>query len=197
VKSSRALVLVAALIGQPSTTQAANIYVAGMRWTGIPAIWIQGVLLPGDEGKFAAVAAKRQTSIVYLRSEGGDVGAAIAIGRMVRKLGFDTFVGRGGRGCWSACPLIWLSGRHAIVQRDSDLGFHAANVPEGTAMMAEYLAELGLTPPQINYMLRTPQPGIQMATEADARALGFRVQQVPSLLGAWQSCQAKYCLAVP
>lgn len=116
---------------------------------------------------------------------------------MVRNLGFDSFVGRAGGGCWSACPLIWLSGRHAIVQRDSYLGFHAANMPAGTAMMAEYLAELGLTPPQINYTLRTPQPDIRLATETDARALGFHVERVPSLLGAWRSCQSKYCLAVP
>ena len=84
---------------------------------------------------------------------------------MVRKLGLDTFVGRGSIGCWSACTLIWLSGRHAIIQRDSYLGFHAANVPEGTAMMVEFLAELGLTPAQINYMIRTPQPDIQLAME--------------------------------
>ncbi len=143
------------------------------------------------------MAATRQTSVVYLSSEGGSVVAAIAIGRMVRKLGLDTFVGRGGAGCWSACTLIWLSGRHAIIQRDSYLGFHAANAPEGTVMMVEYLAELGLTPAQINYMIRTPQPEIQLAMESHARALGFRWQQVPSWFGGWRSCQSKYCVAVP
>lgn len=54
-----------------------------------------------------------------------------------------------------------------------------------------------LTPGQINYMLRTPQPGIQLASERDAKELGFRWQTVPRLFGGWQSCQAKYCLAVP
>lgn len=134
---------------------------------------------------------------MYLGSGGGNVDAAIAIGRMVRKLGLDTFVGRGGTGCWSACTLIWLSGRHAIIQRDFYLGFHAANVPEGTAMMVDYLSELGLTPAQINYMIRTPQPDIQLAMELHARALGFRWQTVPSWFGAWRNCQAKYCLTVP
>jgi hypothetical protein len=42
--------------------QAADIYVAGMRWTGIPAIW------------------KHQASVVYLISPGGSVDAAIEIG---------------------------------------------------------------------------------------------------------------------
>lgn len=193
----RIIALVAAIVGQSSTAGAADIFVGGMRWTGIPAIWIQGRILPGDESTFAAVAAARQASVVYLTSEGGNVDAAIAIGRMVRKFGLDTFVGRGGSGCWSACTLIWLSGRHAIIQRNSYLGFHAANPPEGTAMMAGYLSELGLTPAQINYMIRTPQPDIQLAMEWHARALGFQWQTVPSLFGGWRSCQAKYCLAVP
>jgi hypothetical protein len=189
--------LVAAIVSQPGLAQAADIYVAGMRWTGIPAIWIQGRIVLGDERTFAAVAATHQASVVYLGSEGGSIDAAIAIGRMVRKFGLETFVGRGSIGCWSACTLIWLSGRHAIIQRDSYLGFHAANIPEGTAMMAEYLSELGLTPAQINYMIRTPQPDIQLAMEWHARALGFQYDKVPSLLGGWRSCQAKYCLAVP
>jgi hypothetical protein len=68
---------------------------------------------------------------------------------------------------------------------------------EGTEMMVAYLREIGLTPPQINYMIRTPQPEIQLAMEWHARALGFHYQQVPSLFGSWQTCQAKYCLAVP
>ena len=157
----------------------------------------RGQIVPGDERRFAAVAATRRASVVYLGSGGGNVDAAIAIGRMVRKLGLDTFVGRGGTGCWSACTLIWLSGRHAIIQRDSYLGFHAANVPEGTAMMVDYLSELGLTPAQINYMIRTPQPDIQLAMESHARALGFRWQTAPSWFGAWRNCQAKYCLTVP
>ena len=79
--------------------------------------------------------------------------------------GVDTFVDRGGDGCWSACTLIFLSGRRCIIQRNSYLGFHAANLPEGTGMMVTYLTELRLTPAQINYMIRTPQPEIQLAME--------------------------------
>jgi hypothetical protein len=71
-----------------------------------------------------------------VRTNGGNVPAAIAIGREVRRLGLDTFLGRGGE-CSSACPLILLSGRHVIVQQYSILTFHAANVPEATLMMEE------------------------------------------------------------
>lgn len=178
-----AFIVTLVLLG--ARAQAADIYNGSMLWTGIPAIRIEGPIVRGDEQRFAAVASARRASIVYLSSPGGDVDAAIAVGRMVRKFGLDTFVGRAGVGCWSACPLIWLSGRHAIVQRNSYLGFHAANVPEGTATMAQYLRELGLTEQQIGYMLRTPQPEIQLATEHDALTLGFRPQVVMSLFGAW------------
>jgi hypothetical protein len=197
MKPQLILALATAFISQPTATQAADIYVAGMRWTGIPAIWIDGQIDPGDERKFAAVVRRHQASVVYLTSPGGDIGAAIEIGRMVGAGKLDTFVGRGGNGCWSACTLIFLSGRRCIIQRNSYLGFHAANVPEGTEAMLAYLRELGLTLAQINYMIRTPQPEIQLAMEWHARALGFHYQEVPSLFGGWQSCRAKYCLAVP
>jgi hypothetical protein len=157
---------------------------------------IRGLIEYGDEEKFAAVAALHRASVVNMQTPGGNIPAAIAIGRMVREHKLDTFLGRGGQ-CSSACPLILLSGRHVIVQQYSILTFHAANMPEGTMMMAMYLDEIGLTPRQIDYMLRTPPPGFQMASPADARALGFQFDKVSSLFGMWRNCQTKYCLAVP
>jgi hypothetical protein len=184
-----------ALLGAPA--QAANIYNGSMVWTGIPAIRIEGEIVPGDEEKFAAVAARRQSSLVLLSSPGGSVRSAILIALQVRELGLDTFTGRGGQGCSSACPAILLSGRHVIIQRGTLVGFHAANMPEGTQMMAEYLAILGLTPKQINYLLSTPNDDVWYPTPIAAALMGFHWQTVPSLFGAWRSCQAKYCLAVP
>jgi hypothetical protein len=54
-----------ALLSAP--TQAANIYNGSMVWTGIPAIKIEGQIVPGDEEKFAAVAGRRPN--VIRRSE--------------------------------------------------------------------------------------------------------------------------------
>jgi ClpP class serine protease len=71
------------LLGAPA--QAANIYNGSMVWTGIPAIRIEGEIVPGDEEKFAAVAARRQGSVVYLSSPGGSIKAAILIAEQVRK----------------------------------------------------------------------------------------------------------------
>jgi hypothetical protein len=60
-------VIAAAILTQPA--QAANIYVGGMPWTGIPAIMIEGHIDFGDEEKFAAVAATHRTSVVNIIEE--------------------------------------------------------------------------------------------------------------------------------
>jgi ATP-dependent protease ClpP protease subunit len=189
--------LVAAIFFQSGNARAADIFMGGMNWTGIPAIFIKGRIELGDDLKFAAVAATRQTNYVYLDSNGGSVVAAIAIGRQVRRLGLDTVLGRGGTGCSSACPMILLSGRHVIVQRNALLWLHSADIPQGTAMAIDYYRELGLTPAQIAYIVSTPYPAARMARQAEVAALGFQWQTVPSLFGGWRSCTAKYCLATP
>jgi len=180
-----------------ASAQAAEISVGPSLVHGGTTVFIRGEIVPGDERQFRAVAETVSDDVpVVLRSPGGYIPSAIAIGRIVRARGLTTFVGRAGL-CASACPLIWLSGRHAVIQRNSYLGFHAGSGERGTAMMESYLRELGLTADQIRYILGTPQPLTRPATEYDASALGIRPQLVSSLLGAWKSCRAKYCLAIP
>lgn len=165
-------------------------------------ILISGEIVPGDEQQFRAVAETVSGDVpVVLRSPGGSVQAAIAIGRMVQARGLTTFVGRLGQ-CSSACTLIWLSGRHAVIQRNSYLAFHAPSVnghysPQGAAVVASYLRELGLTEDQILYVIGTPPALAHRATEAEVAAIGIHPQVVSSLLGAWKGCSAKFCLAVP
>ena len=40
-------ILVMAIVSQPGVPRAADIFVGGMRWTGIPAIWIRGQIEKG------------------------------------------------------------------------------------------------------------------------------------------------------
>jgi hypothetical protein len=190
------------VLAATASAQAATISV-GPYLLGGTQILIRGQIVPGDEQQFRAVAdtVSADVVVVSLSSPGGSVAPAIAIGRMVRARGFMTLVGRAGF-CASACTLIWLSGKHAVVQRNAYLGFHAAAVngqfsAEGTAYVASYLRELGLTPAQIQYAVGTPQPLIRVATERDAMALDIHPQVISSLFGIWRSCQAKFCLAIP
>ena len=99
-------------------------------------IRIDGPLVLGDEQRFRAAANQLSgVVVVSLASHGGVIGEGIAIGRIVRQRGYMTLIGRAAY-CISGCTLIWLSGRHAIVQRDAVLGFHAAATPDGTAHTA-------------------------------------------------------------
>ena len=185
-----------------TSAQAAEVSTKPSLTLGGTIIFVNGDIVPGDERQFRAVAESVSSDVpVVLRSRGGNVLAAMAIGRTIKARGLTTFVGRADY-CESACGLIWLAGRHAVVQRNSALGFHATALngqpsPQGDTLVDYYLREIGMSRSEIAYILGTPQPSIQWATEADAAALGIHPQVVPSSLGAWRGCRADYCLAIP
>jgi hypothetical protein len=190
--------------------QAANIYI----WQSPPyardaaAIVIRGKIEVGDEQTFSTLAQRLPEGVVLLNSPGGIVGPALAIAQMVRERGYTTAV-LWPDICASMCAVIWLSGAHAVIQRNVGLGFHAAwNLQTGmvdaeaTEAIADYLRLLGLTDNQVAYMTLTPPPGVQWATEHDAAALGFQPQRMVcgGVLGrfcTWRTCTAHYCLVTP
>jgi hypothetical protein len=166
---------------------------------------------PGDEVVFAKKTkpiTNPAGTVVWLGSPGGQVVAALAIAKMVRDRGYSTLVTRSSGRCGSACPLIWFSGRHAIVQRNSRLVFHmvydvsSGQVdPEGIAEVTSYLQTVGLTRARAHFLANAAAPSEGwVATEAAARALGFQYQVIDSFQvvdAGLQICQAKFCLAIP
>jgi hypothetical protein len=106
--------------------------------------------------------------------------------------------------CASACTYIWLSGRHAVIQRNAALCFHQAYDPnthqadpEFDKFLAEYLERRGLTARQA-WALATAAPpeDTRCATEWWAMQLGFQ-PQIVFTFNAMGQCQSKFCLAVP
>ena len=79
-----------------------------------------------DEDTFAAFQDARGVKKVYFQSQGGDVAAAIRIGRRIRELGAS--VETAGE-CSSACVYAFLGGttRHA----EHRLGFHEIRTASG------------------------------------------------------------------
>ena len=128
------------------------------------------------------------------------------IGSLVYERGFSTIIKRAARwGCGSSCPLIWFAGRHAIIQRNSLLIFHVASderthqvYPDLVFAIANYLQDVGvLAARQANFLANAAPPeGGWIATEANARALGFRFQYIPSFF-AGRNCETKFCVSVP
>ena len=107
----------------------------------------------------------------------------------------------------AAFALLFLSGHHAIIQRDSQLLFHEARNPlTGESPSSEdysYLADRivawgGVTKRQIlTLMHAAPSTSYAAGTEEWARQLGFQFQVVPNFLWIWRSCPIKFCVAAP
>ena len=74
---------------------------------------------------------------VYLNSPGGNLFAGMELGRLLRKEGFDTTVGKEGSakydsqpgGCYSACVLAYLGGYFRYSKKGSQLGVHRFSTP--------------------------------------------------------------------
>jgi hypothetical protein len=175
------------------------------------AIVIEGTIESGDFNRFTAYAAQVPQGVVMLNSRGGVVDEGLKIAGEIRRRGYTTWVSRNSV-CASVCPLIWLSGVHAAIQRNAGLGFHQASIcdganctpsPEGNQIIIQHLRSLGLTPQQIRYMTYAAPQSLQVATEADARMLGFQVQFIwcGGLIGRlgcnWHTCVSRYCLVAP
>jgi hypothetical protein len=199
------LLIVAATLLTSSAASAANFYVTQRIFgTGV-IIHIDGVIDLNDEQKFARIASRYPpaTTIVELDSPGGHVVASLIIGDMIWAHGLDTML-RNGDECASSCTLIWLSGRHAVIQRNTPLCFHQPSdsrngqvVPEGIEIIVEHLKHYGLTEYQARALINAAPPeSARCATEWWALRLGFRPQIVPTPF-AMRFCQSKFCLAVP
>jgi hypothetical protein len=108
-------------------------------------ICLSGTIQDGDANRFAAITRSYPAgTFVYLSGPGGLIGETLDIGDIIQKRGFSTAVSRNNRYCASACALLFLSGHHAIIQRDSLLVFHEGILPTGEAPTPEdyaYIAD--------------------------------------------------------
>jgi hypothetical protein len=187
-----------------SPAQAANIYVTTRFWGGAN-IHITGFVNVGDEKRFARIASQYPVgTIVELDSQGGNLGAAIDIADIISARGFDTMLTADAEMCGSACAYIWLSGRHAVVQRNALLCFHQAydpatmeTSPEVNEFVARHIQTYGLNRRQAWALANAAPPdNARCATEWWAAQLGFDPQIVPTPY-AMRFCQSKFCLAKP
>lgn len=171
-------------------------------------IFIKGMIVPGDERKFAAL---NPPPPVYVRpiGPGGSEQAAFAIADMIWQRGYSTAILRNDGGCASACTTIWLSGRHVIVELNSDIEFHSCwsgDPTQGTDHddlacdldVAAHLMKYGYTQFQA-YQLAyaAPHRTTRLATVDWALNLGFHWQTLRAFPGAVDYCTARICVAVP
>jgi len=143
-----------------------------------PVIAIEGTVEPKDLAAFLDKARGLRQAVVRMRSIGGSILPAMAIGREVQKLGFSTEVREY---CSSACSLIWIAGTTRYLPPGSRVGFHqpreqnhAVSIP-GVALEASYLARLGLTDAAITWAVSAAPTDLRWLTLEDARRLEIAV----------------------
>jgi hypothetical protein len=112
--------------------------------------------------------------VVWLDSKGGDVFAAMRIGRLIRKYELATWISAPPGKCYSSCALIFIAG----VQRLNfgEIGLHRphlASAPQSRQLLEKqipfllsqikgYVSEMGITDNFYQQMVNTPPS--QMAT---------------------------------
>ena len=152
---------------------------------GLTIIFIEGQLRSGDGRAFVDTVIDVENAFIVLSSDGGDIAAALDIGKAIRLKGFSTLVQSGHR-CASACALAWLGGQRRFMATGAAVGFHAAfEEREGqiverggpNAVIGGYLASLGYSPAAIYYMASSPPEQMNWLTFDLARELGLGVEE--------------------
>lgn len=112
-------------------------------------IWIQasGRIMPDTALKFVAVSRtqRHRVSMIAFDSTGGDIEAAIALGRQLRATRFDTVIGHSRlaaagavnaatfmayhAGCYAACVYAFAGGINRTLPNAADLGLHSVGLP--------------------------------------------------------------------
>lgn len=127
-------------------------------------IYLSGDIVPGDETKFAAIAAANSNAVLVLNSPGGSLKPALEIGKVTRLRGYTTVVYKDGV-CASACALIWTAGTHRIIAGTGHIGFHASYLDDsgklvetgvGNAVVGHYLAQLGYSEAAVIFATSAP-----------------------------------------
>ena len=122
-------------------------------------VWFTGIITEQDAKSVQDISGQLENPSVrdfWLDSKGGDVSAAIKIGRLIRKYDGQTLIAQNGK-CYSSCALIFIAGVHRV--NFGELGLHRPylasapqsretvekQVPLMLSMIKSYVAEMGVT----------------------------------------------------
>lgn len=167
-------------------------------WTLI----LEGEIDPSTPARVASAIARAGSEgvNVYLASPGGNVLAALRLGRLLREAGANTYVGtvahkrdprsddvEGARSapaeCVSACALAFLGGVYRYVPEGSVLGVHRFSSPAGptasdldtgqvvAAAIAAYIREMEVDPALLDLMVRAEAAGMRELSREELRRL--------------------------
>jgi membrane-bound ClpP family serine protease len=169
--------ILAVLLATSAPCMAAEISVRTER--PVPLVVIDGVIDAATYDTFLAKTKGLDKALVRLRSRGGRINPAMAIGRAIRQRQWATEVFQL---CESACALMWMSGIERHLRGGSRLGFHQPREEDGSvsitgvATEVAYLRELGYGDATIGFAVQAAPTNMKWITStADARQAGISV----------------------
>jgi hypothetical protein len=135
-----------------------------------------GTIMPGTAKAFAAEIAKRGSYVktVVLRSPGGSVTDALAMGRLIREKKFATEVEKG-KACASSCPLVFAGGVDRRAGQNAGIGVHQVsalaagplsgadgmqNAQQISAACQKYLRDMGIDLEVWVHAMETPSEAL-------------------------------------
>jgi hypothetical protein len=166
--------------------QAATISVLPTKDPDTFLVTVEGEFVRSDYEQFRRKTAGITKGVVGFQSPGGDVIAAIQMGRLIRLENFSTLV-PDKMTCASACALAWLGGTDRFMGRKALIGFHAAYNADsgqetgvGNALVGAYLNEIGLPYKAVFYITSAAPTSMTWLTLADAQQEGINVSPLDS-----------------
>lgn len=155
----------------------------------------EGMISPRTPDFFEKfISSGTEAGYIALSSPGGNLGAGVRLGRLIRKSGLNTTIGDGapvvnGEGklgpadCLSACAYAYLGGNERTLREGSRLGFHQfylagdgvisgsdAQVISGE--LISYIVEMGVDARIFTNASKTAADKFYFVTDADAVDLG-------------------------
>lgn len=151
-----------------------------------PLVLINGQIRPDDAQRFEAYIAglSEPPRAVALNSPGGIVDEALAIGRLLRAMEFDTLV-LPGMICLSSCPYALAGGIERTVSLQGIVGLHqhyyevprylpvyfaVEDIQQNQGRTMVHLIEMGVDPGLMVYSLATPPDEIYVLVEEELMA---------------------------
>lgn len=155
--------------------------------SGPPILLVKGKFTSSDDPQvLAREVSASGAKVVTFDSPGGNVVAAMAVGRTIRSLGLSTFQLRAAE-CASACTLTFVGGvvrqaepgaigvHQSSFSSDANLDSHEAvtAVQSMTAEIMTYLIEMDVDPKLLQLSLSVPSDDMRYLTASEMR--GYRV----------------------
>lgn len=127
---------------------------------GVPSLFVYGTISKSDADYVAQHEADFTNRLyVFLNSEGGDVAAAMKIGRIIRDREASVTTNANAK-CFSSCALIYIAGvtRH---NPNGLIGLHRA-APPMLQEIKDYVREMGISDSFYETMVNTEVPDIRL-----------------------------------